>query len=57
MFDLETRCVQAGHDPKQGDSRVTPIVQSTTYVYDTAEAMGDLFDFKANGFFYSRRYI
>lgn len=54
MFDLETRCVQAGHDPKQGDSRVTPIVQSTTYVYDTAEAMGDLFDFKANGFFYSR---
>ena len=54
MKNLDTKCVQAGYSPKQGESRVMPIVQSTTYVYDTAEAMGDLFDFKATGFFYSR---
>ncbi len=54
MFDFETKCIQAGYEPKNGEPRVLPIVQSTTYAYDTPEEMGDLFDFKANGFFYAR---
>ena len=51
MFDIDTKCVQSGYDPKNGESRVVPLVQSTTYVYDTPEEMGDLFDLKKNGFF------
>ncbi len=43
-----------GYEPKNGEPRVLPIVQSTTYKYDTAQAMGDLFDLKADGFFYTR---
>lgn len=54
MFDIDTKCVQSGYDPKNGESRVVPLVQSTTYVYDTPEEMGDLFDLKKNGFFYAR---
>lgn len=54
MFDFDTKCIQAGYEPKNGEPRVLPIVQSTTYAYDTPEEMGDLFDFKASGFFYSR---
>ena len=51
---LDTKCVQAGYEPKNGDPRVLPIVQSTTFVYDTAETMGKLFDLEADGFFYTR---
>ena len=51
---LDTLCVQAGYEPKNGDPRVVPIVQSTTYAYDTAEGLADLFDLKADGYFYTR---
>ena len=54
MKSIDTKCVQAGYDPKNGEPRVLPIVQSTTYVYETPEAMGDLFDLKASGYFYTR---
>ncbi len=51
---IETKCIQSGWKPKNGEPRVLPIYQSTTFAYDTAQAMGDLFDLKAAGFFYSR---
>lgn len=51
---IGTKCVQAGYTPKNGEPRVLPIVQSTTYAYDTAQGMGDLFDLKTSGFFYTR---
>ena len=47
---IETKCIQSGYTPKNGEPRVLPIVQSTTYKYSTAEQMGDLFDLKDNGF-------
>ena len=53
-YRIETECIHAGYEPKNGEPRVLPIVQSTTYKYDTAQAMGDLFDLKASGFFYTR---
>lgn len=53
-YRIETNCIHAGYEPKNGEPRVLPIVQSTTYKYDTAQAMGDLFDLKAEGFFYTR---
>ncbi len=49
-----TLCVQGGYKPKNGEPRAVPIIQSTTFKYDTCEAMGDLFDLKASGYFYSR---
>lgn len=51
---LDTKCVQAGYNPKNGEPRVAPIVQSTTFAYDTPEEMGDLFDLKKAGYFYTR---
>ncbi len=53
-WNLETKAVQSGYDPKNGESRITPIVQSTTFKYDTAEEVGKLFDLEADGFFYTR---
>lgn len=53
-YKMETKCVQAGYDPKNGEPRVPPICQSTTFKYDSAEYMGDLFDLKAEGHFYTR---
>ena len=53
-MNIETKCVQAGYEPKNGESRVIPIVQSTTFKYETSEAMGALFDLEAEGFFYTR---
>lgn len=50
----ETICVQGAYQPKNGEPRVLPIVQSTTYKYDNAQEMGDLFDLKTSGYFYSR---
>ena len=54
MAKLDTICVQGGYDPKSGEARVTPIVQSTTYVYEKASELADLFDLKADGYFYTR---
>ena len=51
---LETICVQGAYKPKNGEPRVFPIVQSTTYKYDSSQEMGDQFDLKATGYFYSR---
>ena len=53
-MNINTLCVQAGYEPKNGESRVLPIVQSTTFAYDSAETMGKLFDLEADGFFYTR---
>ena len=49
-----TLAVQGGYEPKDGEPRVAPIVQSTTYRYDTTQSVADLFDLKREGFFYSR---
>ena len=51
---IDTKCVQSGYTPKNGEPRVLPIAQSTTFLYESAEAMGKLFDLEADGFFYSR---
>lgn len=51
---INTKCVQAGYTPKNGEPRQIPIVQSTTFKYDTSEDMGKLFDLEASGYFYSR---
>ena len=51
---IDTICVQGGYKPKNGEPRVTPIVQSTTFKYDSSEEMGALFDLKKSGYFYSR---
>ena len=51
---IETNCVQAGYTPGSGEPRQIPIIQSTTFKYDTCEAMGQLFDLEAEGYFYSR---
>ena len=50
----ETLCIQAGYTPKNGEPRQIPIIQSTTFKYDTSEDMGKLFDLEADGYFYSR---
>lgn len=51
---LDTICVQGTYKPENGAPRVVPIVQSTTFKYDSSVEMGDLFDLKASGYFYSR---
>ncbi len=51
---IETLCVQAGYTPKNGEPRVLPITQTTTYAYDTAQQMGALFDLTDPGFMYTR---
>ena len=53
-YDIETKCVQAGYTPGNGEPRQIPIVQSTTFKYATSEDMGKLFDLEASGYFYSR---
>lgn len=53
-YRKETICVQAGWEPKNGEPRVLPIVQSTTFRYETSEQMGRLFDLEENGYFYTR---
>ena len=53
-MELETKCIQAGYEPKNGESRMIPIVQSTTFKYDTSEDMAKLFDLEASGYFYTR---
>ena len=53
-YSINTKCVQAGYTPKNGEPRQIPIIQSTTFKYDTSEDMGKLFDLEASGYFYSR---
>ena len=51
---IETICVQGGYRPGNGEPREVPIIQSTTFKYNTGEDMGKLFDLEAEGYFYSR---
>ncbi len=51
---IETKCIQEGYKPKNGEPRVLPIYQSTTFKYDSSEYMGKLFDLEEDGFFYTR---
>ena len=51
---LDTICVQGTYKPKNGEPRVMPIIQSTTFKYDSSDEMGDLFDLKKSGYFYAR---
>lgn len=53
-MEKETQCIHAGYSPKNGESRMIPIIQSTTFKYDTSEDMGKLFDLEASGYFYTR---
>ncbi len=53
-YTMNTKCVQAGYTPGNGEPRQMPIIQSTTFKYDTSEDMGKLFDLEASGYFYSR---
>lgn len=53
-YNINTICVQGGYEPKNGEPRVVPIVQSTTFKYETSQQMGDLFDLKEAGYFYTR---
>ena len=53
-LDDQTICVQGGWKPKKGEPRILPIYQSTTFKYDTSDQMADLFDLKADGYFYTR---
>ena len=49
-----TKCIEGGYNPKNGEPRMVPIIQSTTFKYDTSEDMGKLFDLEASGYFYTR---
>ncbi|MQN00656.1 MAG: O-acetylhomoserine aminocarboxypropyltransferase/cysteine synthase [Lachnospiraceae bacterium] len=53
-MEQETKCIDAGYTPKNGEPRMIPIIQSTTFKYDTSEDMGKLFDLEADGYFYTR---
>ena len=53
-YNIDTRCVQAGYTPGNGEPRQVPIIQSTTFRYATSEDMGKLFDLEAEGYFYTR---
>lgn len=54
QYHIDTNCIHAGYTPGDGEPRVVPIVQSTTYKYDHAETLGKLFDLEQDGFFYTR---
>lgn len=53
-YTINTKCVQAGYTPGNGEPRQIPVIQSTTFKYDTSEDMGKLFDLEAEGYFYTR---
>ena len=53
-YQIETKCVQGGYTPGNGEPRQIPIIQSTTFKYATSEDMGKLFDLEASGYFYTR---
>ena len=52
---IETKCIQSGYTPQNGESRVLPITQSTTFKYESTEQMGRLFDLEENGYFHTRQ--
>lgn len=53
-YRIETKCIQSGYTPKNGEARVLPIYQSTTFKYENSDEMGKLFDLEASGYFYTR---
>ncbi len=53
-YKIETKCIQSGYSPKNGEARVLPIYQSTTFKYESTEQMGRLFDLEESGYFYTR---
>ena len=53
-YKIETKCIQSGYTPKNGEARVLPIYQSTTFKYENSDAMGRLFDLEDSGYFYTR---
>ncbi len=53
-YSIETKCIQSGWKPENGEARVLPIYQSTTFKYETSDEMGKLFDLEAEGYFYTR---
>ncbi len=53
-YNIGTKCIQAGYSPKNGEARILPIYQSTTFKYSSSEQMGRLFDLEESGFFYTR---
>ncbi len=54
QYKMETKCIHSGYTPKNGEPRQIPIIQSTTFQYDSSAEMGKLFDLEASGYFYSR---
>lgn len=53
-YRVETKCIQSGWEPKNGEPRILPIIQSTTFKYESSDEMGALFDLEKDGYFYSR---
>lgn len=53
-YRIETKCIQSGYEPKNGEPRIVPIIQSTTFKYESSDEMGALFDLEKEGYFYSR---
>lgn len=53
-YRIETKCIQSGYEPGNGEPRVLPIYQSTTFKYGSSEQMGRLFDLEESGYFYTR---
>lgn len=53
-YRIETKCIQSGWEPKNGEPRIVPIIQSTTYKYESSDEMGALFDLEKEGYFYTR---
>ena len=53
-YKIETKCIQSGYTPENGEPRVLPIYQSTTWKYGSTEQMGRLFDLEEDGYFYTR---
>ena len=53
-YKMETKCVQSGYNPGNGEPRVLPIIQSTTFRYTSSDQMGRLFDLEESGYFYTR---
>ena len=53
-YRIETKCIQSGYTPKNGEARVLPIYQSTTFKYENSDEMGMLFDLEKSGYFYTR---
>ncbi|MDO5402285.1 MAG: O-acetylhomoserine aminocarboxypropyltransferase/cysteine synthase [Eubacteriales bacterium] len=53
-YRIETKCIQSGYEPENGEPRIIPIIQSTTFKYESSDEMGALFDLEKEGYFYSR---